>query len=739
MTEYQYILTRGANSETLTDNPAGWDQLAVIYERHEFYHSVFRSIILSLRFAFTEGGGGEFIKTAYDQDGLTANVSITINKRNPQTDDYDLFYAGVLDFTPERFIIEPKEFVEIGILDTDKQHKFITRDEINYDINSIISTDNISIEPFVSAPKAIAFKPIDIYLNVESAGVQDRETTISTVSTLTVKYNGTLEVNEIGDRNNINDTTDITPPIDTKIYENDTGETVTAEGEIVGTYTLVLTFTPTDSPNDAEIDFFVRLLVKNGGGAVQSTVTLVPTITTNKITIAGEETVTLTGDINTTVLGVKLFDETVEDGWTIEVEAVVDARELSNMDVGVDLDIDYSVFDYSEISVGLAESNANCYFPFEAFTRLIQLMTSETDTTKLLTSDILGRTDSEFVAFASDGSGSLDVITSGWNIRQFPDKPLNVNMRSLFKTYDSIRNIGLGFDRANDRFFISPKEEFYKNELMFDLGEVTEFKRKPYQMGFYSKIISGWGNKVEYEDFQGVNEFNVPAEHSIVIPVKDEKNVTTGYNGDSIGMELARRKKFLTNATKDSKYDENIYTVNTDGAETIQGGTSVSGIPGIAEYYNIALTPRENLIRWGNIFKAPLWKTTKEIKFVKSQKNTDFAYQNQNGTVVNETDDITGAELTSNRLFNPELHEFESEMTQAIITALNSDPHRFVRYIFNDVTYEGFLLRTEESDYQGKMKWTMIAKDVSDETKNRIFESGDNYILEDGNNLIFEE
>ena len=222
---------------------------------------------------------------------------------------------------------------------------------------------------------------------------------------------------------------------------------------------------------------------------------------------------------------------------------------------------------------------------------------------------------------------------------------------------------------------------------------------------------------------------NLPTEHSIQIPVRDENNLKTDYSGDSIGMELARRKLYATNPGEDTKQDENIYIVRTDGSETVQGGTNVSGLALIDQYYNIALTPRENLIRWGNILKVPLWKSPDLVKFVKSQKNIDFTYTNQNGDTVTELSDITASELTENRLFNPEMHTFEGKLTTAQIDELNSDPHRYIRYESDFVTYEGFIDKVETGDYEGKARFTTIAKQVSGQ--------GDTYQFLDGTNYEF--
>ncbi|MCP4761827.1 MAG: hypothetical protein GY870_08595, partial [archaeon] len=388
----------------------------------------------------------------------------------------------------------------------------------------------------------------------------------------------------------------------------------------------------------------------------------------------------------------------------------------------------------------IATTQTLSFFPHELFTRLIQLSTSETDTSKLFYSILFGRTDSEFELYPANGNGALDAVTSVWEIRNFPDKPFNVSIRDLFKSFDSIYSIGLSYDRANERFYIESKSEFYNSSSqMFELTDVKNFVRKPYKTGYFSEIKNGINKKIEYEEIQGANEYNLNNEKTVSIPIKTTLDAQQVYNTDSIGIELPRRKQYTTNANEDTRYDENICIIRTDGTEAIQNGTSVTGFIGVDEMYNVKLTPRENLIRWGGVIKSCLWKSSEDIKQILSQKNVNINYTNRQGNNVNELDDINQSELTDQRLFNPEIYEFESAITLEILNTLDSDPHGYVRVTFNEIVYEGFVLEMQTKDYDRKATWKLLAKGVDEivDVDNYVFENDDNYTFENDDNYIF--
>lgn len=743
MKEYQYILTYDGTPTTLDINPDGWDEIGVSFERSPTYSGILRFYSFPLRFVRKSGGGGDIIKEAYDIDGISAEIILEQKKRNPQTNDYDTNFTGILDFKPGSLTIE-RDVIEINVTDSSKQQKFVSRDEINYDINSLISTDNVSITPFSSQPVYVYFPPIDIFLQCVSngemsSGMQFISTYDPNPKSFKVYYLGQTTINEIGDSVSIED-----DPATWLIYTNETNDNVTIRFNNI----------------NIDHDIQYQLGTKNDGNnrlrfseliVIQIYDELDNVILTNLY--YGKQPFITYDDITSPYPGGSNFyssnynyedfqnpEGIVEPGWTVRL--VIDfsfTLESYNGEATIYLNNTVNNFDFTIINLGQEETSVKGFWPHEAFTRLVQLMTSETTTSKLFYSEFLGRTDSEFETYSINGQGAYDFITSGFNIRGYPSRALNVNFRDLFKTFSGIYNLGVGFDYVNDRFYLEKKQEFYKsNYFMFELSEVSELKITPLGDEYYSQILSGYKNKVEYEELDGANEYNVPTEHSISIPVKNKLDTQVAYYTDSVGIERLRRKQYSQFASEDLRQDDYIFIVKTDGSTVIQNGSTVTGFEGVELYYNIAFTPRENLIRWSNILNVPLWKSTVLVKFVKSQKDVNISYVNQNNDTVNEFDDIQTSEIIESRLFNPEIYNFKAPLNSTIVNILLNDPHGYVQFEFDGETYHGFVKKIESNDYKEDATWELIGKDVP-VGDNFIFEDGDNFILEKDDNLIFEQ
>lgn len=744
MKNYQYTLNYIdlGFDETLNLNPLGWNDLGLTFERNEFYNSVLRSFTLTLKFPKKPGGGGENIRESYLTKGISAKVEITISELNPNTYEYDNFYEGILDFNRYK---DERDFTEIGVIDAGKLQRFISRDEIDYNLYSLVSTDDVVITDFSNSPKDIILKPIDIYLTVEQEVLMtnlpdsDKWSNDPNQGDLEDKQDffndPTIDINEIGDRLK-------TESDSITIYTNDTDGDVLINFQDTSTIedNSIILYATTTPQSIVEMQIYIEILVRKGEDTLTSYFLFNETFNYFNISSSNDP---INYDIS--VLADVYGTFTVPPEYSLELYCGMTAVEFTPQVPGISVMVveirnDFRCnLDFIEQSLSIDQTPCESFFPYEAFTRLIQLMTSETDTDKLLYSEFFGRVDSEFQTYGSNGDGSLDGIGSAWNIRQFPDKAFNVNMRDLFGTFGkSIYALGLGFDRTNDRFYIEPIENFYDSSyLMFDLGEVFELVISPYQDAFFSKINSGYEEKGEYEDFQGVNEYNLSSEHSAPLPVKQTEIIKGVLNTDSIGIETTRRYQYSDNASKDTKNDDKIYIYRTDGSTVIRA-TGASGFLGIEQYYNLAFTPRENIIRHAGLYKSSLWLHDLLIKFVKAQKDANITYENQNGNTVNEHDDIDGTDLLKTQLFQPEIYEFESKIYPYMVEVLNDNPHGYIRFTFDGNTYEGFLLSVESGEYyQRKANYRLIAKELT-VGNNFVYENDYNFTLESSNNFVLE-
>lgn len=691
--KYKYILTFNGNSETLTVNPAGWDKIGLSRVRSKVYHSVSRSLTLSLRFANVAGGGYQFIRNAYNSAGIYANIEVIIKKRNHNTNGYDLFYEGKLDLNPGRFTIS-RNYIECSIIDSQKLQRLFARDEINFNLFSLISADNVNITPFVNDYQ-VNLTPIDIVLEGQYTCNSYANFPLTTGTQYTYFNNKTDIVNQIGDR--------VTIDGSERVYVNNTSlnidldVTLNSSVEWTGYAALIQAQT--------QINLYDQFDVLVSSQVHENLVSL-----TDFSLISSKN---LTYSYVDVTPGSYIILRTIISG----VDWVFNQKD------------DYTIT-FKEQYDGYNETSTKCLFPHEAFSRLIQLTTSETDTTKLFYSEIMGRTDSEFVQYNSNGSIAYDAIFSGLLCRNFPNATLTVSLIDLFKTFDSIYNLGFGYDYVNDRFYIAEKAAFFDSDyFMFDLGEVADLQISPLDDGYFSKLIAGFDNTGEYEDLQGAYEFNNKREYLLPAPVETEKNIQSKYRTDSVGIEVTRKKQYKETSSEDTKEDNNIFIVKTDGVEPIIV-EDVTGFNGCENYYNLDISPRQNVVRWGNALMPSMYKNNGIIQQTKSDKLFELHI---NG--IDENSDISQSELAS-PLFIPELYSFEASLTDEQIEILIENPHGFITFSYLGENFEGFVDEITVEDKNNKATFKLIAKAESD-LRNFIFFDDNDFVFFDDNDFIF--
>ena len=766
----EFVLTYGALNETLTINPEGWSENGQSWQRDKIYHGVFQSYtVSSFRFALKPGGGGDFIKNAYDTDDIKANVIVTVSNRNPQTDDFDISYIGKLNFDPEKFFIE-RDYVEVGFVQNSNIQKFTNRDETELDITKVVSLDDVTMNSFVSQPVSIAFKPINIWRRADLEGNFDHLFYISVVDIpeltaagiefhpastyVDVKYYAeNIPVNEIGLANLLCTAGPLQADRVVWIYENPHEDTycyIKFESlEII--QNARLQFLDYSGPFDpyARVTVSAAILIVDSSEVTLATFP----IFTKTIERTGADPWPYTEDIDFNFDDILTYQTALQYfippggklAFFIEVEpyalfegAAVIFSSDTGSDVPASIDFNFTIY---EVTDGAIESNVNCFYPHEAFTRLFQLITSEEDT---FYSTFFGRSDSEFITYStllSGETGKLDAITSGWNLRQFSGKPLTINLRKLFEAFDSMYNLMLGYDSINERFYIERKSNAFDREsVLFDIGEIIDLKINPYNSAYFNEISGGCDTDGNYEEFQGVNEFISKIDFTCDQPVKETLKIRCPYNTDSIAMELARRMPYSNFASEDTDYDDKIFIVRTNSAEeTVQGGASVSGFAGIEDRYNIKLTARESLLRWADYIKCSYWKQgTFTIKFGRSSKVVDIIYENQFGEVVSEFDDIESSEIEDVlKLFNPRYYQFTGKFMPEYKTALELNPHGIILFTFDNESFAGFVDHIQTKDYDRQAEYKLIAYDSFENTE-KWFMDDDTALFMDDDTHLFE-
>lgn len=737
---FRHKFTYDSTTTILDYAPLGWDETEYSMERNKTYHSIFRSYALSLRFLMRSGGGGDIILAAYDSEGIDAEILYDIEIYNPQTDDYDNFINSKLDLKPSSLKFDyVDEVVEVSLIDNTKLEKFKARDDVDLDLRDTVSIDGVNVGSIDLDVVNITYKKVDINLTAETNGSDiapfDTIVIASNKYELRKKYAGNVTLNQLLSDLKINDN-----PDDYVIYENNTNAEVTffhstdlAAGGgslfVISTLgsTIRVTFQLFIEVYDSEDNLITKRGVVRLADAIEQTIPF-------------DATLPYEIEFSYPNSTANAQFESVPSGGRVEMYTRIEVTSNTDVTGGAIYEFEFNAINIRIFSDGEPDSIVECYFPHEAFTKLIKLTTSETDPLKLFRSEYLGRTDVFWIDYESNGFGARTVITDGKNLRGFPSHPINVSIQGLFKSFDSLYCLGLGYDKVNDQFYIEDRDTFFNETIfLFDLGEVSGLKIMPNNDSYYNAIQIGSKNKVEYETVNGVNEIQTPYSYSLSSIVKNDYKSPSVYNTDTIGQETLRRLNYKNYTSLDNKNDENIYLTRVNSSNTtIQGVSGLANAPlGFRQYYNHAISPRENLLRHTRYISPSLSKKTKTIKFIKSQKNINFTYRNQYGNIVNELDNIEESEFVEAPLFRPELHEFETPVTVDIISTLNTTPHGFLTYQYEGVNYSGFIENVSINIYSGSAQWTIIPS-LYFYPPDFVFEDDIPFTFEDGTQIIFE-
>ena len=672
---YQHILTNNDTSEakTLTVSPMDWVDLTINHFRHELYGTVLFEEALSQRFPKVgsesdDKGGYHFLIDAYESKGVKADVTYTRQILGSQSNAYTDDFTGKVDFSSDSgWVIDDHEgFVDVKIIDSRKLAKFLSRDEIEVNVFDLVSIDGVTMQDFSSPYQEGLWKPVDLNLKIQTDGFfSGTDSTTGSSLTFYINYNGNLIENEPGDRTLIN-----FPAVNEKIYENNLDyETFFKCIAFIGESNTTLTITNIIPSQVWTFRNTIIFRIYDEADALQDKISEIIHTDTGTGPITSEQLIQS--------YSFAFTERTINSGWYITMQSeihIVSGGGSADISANSSTDVDNGIF--NERTEGEEDSLVRGFYDHEMASRITQLTTSETNVNKLIYAPILGKTDSEFITYASSGFFARFFNTNGYQLRGLTDRAINASFRDWFTTRKAIKPIGLWFDKINDYFIIDEIEAFYKSELAgVHLGEVSKLKITPAKKWYYNNLLTGYP-KTENEDFQGVNEFNTETEHSISIETKSKNNIRAKHHTATVDQELARRLNKRNYASKDTKYDKNIYLTKLNSSnETIQGELAdIDGFEDVDQYYNTTITPRQNQIRQQILANAALFKDiSEEFKFIKSAKDTNVSYTDpEEGVSVNEFDDIP---QLFEPLVYPEIYEFEALYTKEIRDEIENNPH----------------------------------------------------------------
>ena len=322
----------------------------------------------------------------------------------------------------------------------------------------------------------------------------------------------------------------------------------------------------------------------------------------------------------------------------------------------------YRVF---EKSVGAGETAAQSYSLQNAFKKSIRLLT--------------GVNDSYLSNYIPTSEANNIYITSGWNVRKFPNKGVSFKFDDLFSSAGNAEGLGLGYDFVNNRIIVENLEYFYQDVQVVDFGTVKNFKKEP-SNHYYSEILGGSNSDGIYEKRSGVYAFNVQHIFSTNFDSDNKINLRIPFRIDSLCVEYLRRELYSATGSTDTKNDSEIIMVGTydylSNKRAKPNYNNIYGFEGSGQYINGRYLAPENIRRNGGILRG-MFKYSKglgSVNFRSNKKNINVEYDPSR----NLTDNIPEA-LLGKAFFYPEAQEFEASVTLDQIKAIRANPHGYYR------------------------------------------------------------
>ena len=697
MNKFEYILasTRtGIAPLTLINNPLGWDKFALSYVYNKTYQSVLRNVTLPLEFIKE---GYDYIKNEYEIGGIESEITVSIYLQNSVSLKYDqLFYTGIISYHDWSEDPKNKTF-KTGFNDSDILSKFKGRDEITYNLDTIESENGEDITEFVSSPVEAKLPPIDLYRRAQ------------------IEYRGSVTEFIKSDI-----TRTSYPNVITQI-ENDLGDKIPKAG--VSNDVLYINNQDLNLSTNFKFDCLVTgeiYVGEYGGGATYN----IDFVIYNASDIEQSrdnlftQTETIAGFYD--VLGSFSVDRTDDyyENWYLKIELITisTGTAVDNSMVYIITNKFSNEFPFEiveNLESEISETECKGYLIYEAFSRLIQLITDQTDTNKLITSEIFGRTDSEFQTYADDGDNSLLFVSNGHNIRR-REKGIFCTFKDLWLSVSNMLDLSMYYNNDTEKFNIIKRSEYRKGQLLYDVENVWDFTIEIATDYYHNVILTGQKGKPDYEEFAGVDEINTPSEYSnFITKVSGKLNIQSVYRLDSVGIEKQRRQTVSEDSSLDN--DNFIIQMKRDGVNyTPELGSDISAVSddiiNVANYYNIRFTPKTILVNNRHKIGTPVFRGKKDKKFKYKQNYNDVDVV----TSLNRYGEKTDTFIT--HLYSPielpEYYNFSAKITAELIYLLNTNSIGYIQFTYEDVIYKGYIEQCDIDIYSSEAKFKLIRANV---------------------------
>jgi len=564
--------------------------------RHKIYNSVFVDITFDVKFV---KDGFEYLKAAFEDKKHRATCNIMIKEYNSDTNSFDTIFEGIGNFSEYQ---QTDITASISFDSTDILQKFYAREKNKYNLASKTSTDGVTV-PTINGEK-ITLLP---EFNFKAAS----------------KYNTLINCSKTG-------SSGAGDPFGWSMGCGNTSQRITTyeyndiiDGVVDGNTDVIW---ETEEPSEVKISGKLHLHAKGYIGYRGSTSSSVGDEVAVEYRINASMTATqnapgsfcsLTGNeqVGYTDQGTKTFPFEHEQDYPfvfggeqteIKLSASVTVRCLTshnfqgNCELLGKTDFSDTYYEiYIEKKGGRIESEkVKIWYPFEGMSKQLALMTSQTDTTKLLDSELLRRTNSAPVTYPSNGLWSGLSFASGESLYHGAPK---ISFRDLFRSINAIEPIGLWYDRALEKFKLEKIDEFYQNTEIISLNSVSNFKTSIPTDMLYTTLKGGYKSETSTDIMSGSLDPSCFVDYSTTLQnVKKTLDIQVPLRADVTGINIIRLKRKHNDLENDNALMSKIFFMNMKSGDMPYLGSDMYATGAIFDpdtWFNLLITPKRNLER----------------------------------------------------------------------------------------------------------------------------------------------
>ena len=220
-------------------------------------------------------------------------------------------------------------------------------------------------------------------------------------------------------------------------------------------------------------------------------------------------------------------------------------------------------------------SNAEGLFIADVFKRVVESVVGKVDVANTAMYDLR---DGYRTSINYDTIRGKRIILNGFHIRGWTmeEKPVHSSLKDIFETMNAIDNVGLGIRQRLDaagapagfEAYVAPVEEFYRKDVVLNLGCVGELKKTINREFIFNEAIVGY-NKYQSDGLNSLDEFNTQREMKTgITQLKGKYEAVSPYRTDGYGAEDARRQPRSEFPNKTTSYDSDnfLFCVERNGA-----------------------------------------------------------------------------------------------------------------------------------------------------------------------------